>query len=55
MLRNELDRALVLGLGERQLRAGLGEACGGLVALGLVGARIDDEQHVALLDLTALP
>ncbi len=54
MLGEETRRSVALGLGEHQLRARLGEPGARLVALRLVGARVDDEQHVALFDFAPL-
>ena len=54
MLAEQARRPIALGLREHELRARLCKLRRALVALRLVRTRVDDEQHVALLYLTAL-
>ena len=54
MLSEEPGRPVALGARQYQLRARLGELGAGLVALGNVRPRIDDEQDVAFLDFAAV-
>src|SRR5262249_46627210 len=53
VLIEELDGAVTLGAGQRELRAGARELCLGTLQRGLVGARVDREQQIALLYFTA--
>ncbi len=50
MGRKEVHRADLLGLGQRRLGACLIEIRLRALIVRLVGTRIDDEQHLALLD-----
>src|SRR5437588_6036254 len=54
MLSEEPGRPVALGARQYQLRARLGELGAGLVALGNVRPRIDDEQDVAFFDFAAV-
>ncbi|MNM85401.1 hypothetical protein D3C81_975140 [compost metagenome] len=51
---DQLAVALLLQAGLIQGGLGLGQGGAGAVVVGLEGRRVDEEQHVALLDVTAL-
>ena len=54
MGREQVHRADLLGLGQRRLRAGLVEIRLRVLVVRLIGTRIDDEQHLALVDHRAV-
>lgn len=54
MRRKEAHRAALLGPGQRRLGARLVEIGFGALIVSLIGTRVDDEQHLALLHQGAI-